>query len=298
MRHENRIRISVLDAGRVILQHLAEYPGIELVDAARQLELGPTYLGNYDFETALTILAGAEQPVFRLLGERKAELRHAIFEMAKIDKPYWARTAVYGRQRALRLINDDQAQCLRDAGLIETSLEGETRFWWERLAREFRLLQEETQRRIGSEAENLTLEYEKKRLAMLGIDQEPYLVSIEDETLGYDVHSFTVSNERVLPYYIEVKGTTATEPRFFLSRNEWTACLNLHPNYALYIWDVNAKALLILTRDTIQDHIPTDRGSGVWVATRVIGYRNYTDAASQVILAQPGTIGSVEAVEG
>ncbi len=270
MRRENRIRISVLDAGRVILQHLAEYPGIEPVDAARQLELGPTYLGNYDFETALAILTSAEQPVFRLLGGREAELRHAIFEMAKIDKPYWARTAVYGRQRALRLIDDDQAQCLRDAGLIETSLEGETRFWWERLAIEFRLLQEEAQRRIGSEAEKLTLEYEKKRIATLGIDKDPYLVSIEDETLGYDVHSFTISNERVLPFYIEVKGTTAAEPRFFLSRNEWTNCSRLQPHYAFYIWDVNENKLSILSHDTLLAHIPADRGSGLWMDARLI----------------------------
>jgi len=104
------------------LQHLAEYPEITPVEAARQLALGPSYLANYDFETALTILTNCEAPVFRLLGDRQAELRHAIFEIVRIEKPFWARTAIYGRQKALRFLNDDQTQCLRDAGLIEKPL--------------------------------------------------------------------------------------------------------------------------------------------------------------------------------
>lgn len=270
MKYENRVRISVLDAGRALLNHLTVFPETRFPDAARQLIFGPGYLASYDFETALPMVMNTEEQIFRLLGNRSAELRHAIFEIAKIDRPFWARAAIYGRQKALNFVNNDQAQCLKDAGLIDKPLVGEPRIWWERLSNEFRLLQDIERRSIGSEAEELTVKYEKERLVKLGIEMDPYLVSLEDETAGYDVYSHTVSNGRVVPYYVEVKGTTLLEPRFFLTRNEWNTCLNLHPQYAFYIWNLSQMALTVLTRDDLINHVPQDRGNGTWMDARLV----------------------------
>ena len=46
-------------------------------------------------------------------------------------------------------------------------------------------------------------------------------MSGEDDTVGYDIQSFRLKEGDVVPYYIEVKGTTALEPKFFLSNNQW-----------------------------------------------------------------------------
>jgi len=268
--HENRVRISLLDAGRMILKHLAIFPETRPAEAARQLSFGPSFLANYDFEAALPLVTNPQERIFCLLGNRSAELRHAIFEIARIDKPFWARAATYGRQRALRLTNEDQAQCLKDAGLADSPLEGEPRVWWERLSNEFRLLQEVERRRIGSEAERLTLEYEKRRLAALGIDKNPHLVSVEDDAAGYDVYSYTLIDARIVPFHIEVKGTSSAEPRFFLSRNEWEACLKLCPGYAVYVWSQGKLEPTVLMREILEGHVPRDCGDGMWMDVRIL----------------------------
>jgi len=115
----------------------------------------------------------------------------------------------------------------------------------------------------------LTLEYEKKRLKLLGIEKDPYLVSLEDETAGYDVHSYLSQDGRVVPYYIEVKGTTAFEPRFFVSRNEWDACVRLQPQYVIHLWNLGTKSLTILSKEDLEPHIAVDRGLGTWMDIRI-----------------------------
>lgn len=270
MRGENRIRVSVLDAGRILLRHLEVFPETKATDAVRQLMLGPAYLANYDFETALPMVVNTEQRIFRLLENRRAELRYAILEIAKADQPFWAHAAIYGRQKALRCVNADQAQCLKDAGLAENPMDDESRVWWTRLSNEFRLLQESEQRTIGSDAEYLSLEYEKSRLAKLGIEKAPYLISHEDQTVGYDLQSYTILDGKIVSHFVEVKGTTSSEPRFFLSRNEWSACLKLSPHYVVHVWNMTDRTLTVFTRQTLEAHVPVDQGTGTWMNSQFL----------------------------
>jgi hypothetical protein len=203
-------------------------------------------------------------------GDRQSELRHSILEIAKSDRPLWARAAILGREKALRCFDEDLAQCFRDADLLGKPISPDSHSWWESLAREIRQLQEIEQSRIGAIAEQLTLDYERRRLLELGIQATPYAVSLEDQTLGYDVRSYAVQHDgSVIPIFIEVKGTMASEAQFFLSKNEWNACLRMHPQYSVYVWEVNSCRLTVLTREDLKGHIPVDQGQGTWTSVRI-----------------------------
>lgn len=268
MNQEDVFRISVLDAGRLLLRHVSTYPDVQFEDAIRQLKFGPSYLAGYDFDRALSLIQSDGARVFALCGDRTEELRHSIFELARSLRPFWARASVFGRQRVLRVLNENQMQCLTDAGLLQSPLTGECREWWERLALELRSAENSELKKIGSSAERLTLEFEIARLEQLGIERQPELVAGEDDTLGYDVASFDLVDGSVRPKFIESKGTTASEPRFFVSRNEWNACLRFGSLYAFYVWHLPSKTLTVIDREELQPHVPQDCGSGIWLDAR------------------------------
>ena len=96
------------------------------------------------------------------------------------------------------------------------------------------------QRRVGSDAEKYTVDYEKKRLISasfpdmaLGVQK----ISDVDPYAGYDILSFNgggqsyVHNRR-----IEVKGTSTNINRFYWSRNEINVARKYGNEYWIYFW--------------------------------------------------------------
>ncbi|MCJ1782774.1 DUF3883 domain-containing protein [Mammaliicoccus sciuri] len=90
------------------------------------------------------------------------------------------------------------------------------------------------QKLLGNKAEEIILNYEKKRLNYKnGIK----LVSEEDVTLGFDIISFNNEQDEHANRFIEVKAIT--NDIFYLSKNEIYKSSMLGSNYFLYLVNMN-----------------------------------------------------------
>jgi len=93
-------------------------------------------------------------------------------------------------------------------------------------------------RKLGAQAEEAVLEYERKRLRALGCDAEASLVrriSQLDVGAGYDIESFD-GDKPLFDYdrFIEVKASQDPELRFFWTANERRAAEELGSSYWIY----------------------------------------------------------------
>ena len=96
------------------------------------------------------------------------------------------------------------------------------------------------QTQIGERGERLVFEFEKKKLhsaqkkgKIESADKYLKWVSLEDDSVGYDILSYDVEND--IPIYIEVKATTGgkTTP-FYISNSELSFSKDNVENYRLY----------------------------------------------------------------
>ncbi|WP_210619060.1 DUF3883 domain-containing protein [Mammaliicoccus lentus] len=85
--------------------------------------------------------------------------------------------------------------------------------------------------KIGEQAEEIVLDFEKRRLDYkVGIEK----VSEDDASLGFDIISYNDINDSYNNRYIEVKAITDYQ-KFYLSRNEIYKSSILGENYYLYL---------------------------------------------------------------
>lgn len=93
-------------------------------------------------------------------------------------------------------------------------------------------------RKLGVKAENAIVEFEKKRLLALGRDVQASLVrriSVIDVAAGYDIESFDGDSDDLTPNrFIEVKGTSKADLRFYWTRNEKEKAVKLKKRYWIY----------------------------------------------------------------
>ena len=97
------------------------------------------------------------------------------------------------------------------------------------------------QRKNGEEAEEMTVEWERKRLEVLGVRKAILdtvkRISTENVRAGYDIKSYEgpiVSTE--YDRFIEVKATTSSSPVFYWSENERSVAKKVGEKYFIYIW--------------------------------------------------------------
>jgi hypothetical protein len=107
----------------------------------------------------------------------------------------------------------------------------------------------------GSTGEEIVLKYEREALKSLGrvdLSEKVTRVSLEDDSLGYDILSY---DQAGTPKYIEVKSTVSRKdsPRFYMSSKEMAIARELD-NYRLYyVVGVNSRIPIIsnLTRQLL-----------------------------------------------
>lgn len=87
---------------------------------------------------------------------------------------------------------------------------------------------------LGERGEDIVMQAEKDRLKHFGVKGTPKQVSAEDDSLGYDILSFSEDGSQ---RYIEVKATNSTPKdfRFFISSNEVDAARYFKSKYHIYI---------------------------------------------------------------
>lgn len=99
-------------------------------------------------------------------------------------------------------------------------------------------------RKLGEEAEEYIIDYERKRLKKEGINREPKHISKIDVSAGYDIASYT--EEGVHPNrFIEVKSCDSSYS-FYLSRNEIETAKIKDNAYYLYLYNrTNDEVIMI-----------------------------------------------------
>lgn len=254
--------MSAFEGLRVLRLRQVSYPGTnlaELADLVRQVDPDGA---SHDFDAAFQLdpivvpaAAAHEVPGF---------YQHCIEAAIPAFRPLWGRIITLGRSVFVQKLTRDEVQCFRAAGLLEDPPTRPTISWWDRVAAIARLRSDQEKMERARLAEEMSLDYEARRMRALGLDQAPVWMSIEDNTAGYDIQSFDVGSEGPVARLIEVKSTIASPLRFFLSRNEWETAKKFGAAYRFHVWDLQGPQLHERTVAEILPHIPTDNEKGKW----------------------------------
>lgn len=267
MTAESYFQISIINGALEIVRHRQQYPDVSIVDAVRQLQASPYHLSQYDYSSAVQLAEAIGWDAFNPHPDRHTELRTTLLNLALRTKPLWASSSFLGREQVLRLLSEDQKQCLEYARLLEVPPGLKVIQWWDQLASAFRVNNEDRKIETGREGERLTIEYERKRLAAEGIDDhEPVWKSIDDNTLGYDILSYEKGDiGNIEEIMIEVKASIYEPVRFIVTRNEWETAEANARTYRFYIWNLARERLNVLNMSHLAKHIPKDSGTGRWL---------------------------------
>ena len=244
----------------VLSRYLANNPGTPLAQAVaiiRQTNADSAVL-DYAGGTTIREIVNADMPGTNC----KAALRHVARELIKAANPWWLRLVPYGRDKVKAALEQDQAQCLREAGLFDPFPEPNVIAWWDEIGATVRGAIDTERMLQARKAERWSFEYERRRLMELGIALEPEWVALEDNTLGYDIRSFDWSGDKIVTRLIEVKSSKSDT--IFITRNEWQNAAGAAPHYCFHVWKIPEARVLEYSVAAIMPHIPLDRGAGEW----------------------------------
>lgn len=187
-----------------------------------------------------------------------------------MELPEWARLMKLGRGRFIKRLKApeyrDVKSLFRQARLLDEPPSDDDIAWWDEVQERVRSHQSlETMQRARF-AEKLSLQYETSRLQKEGMSIKPVWMAIEDNTVGYDVLSYTPGEFGPINKLIEVKSTIASPLRFNVTRNEWKQASEFGEAFVFHIWDLRADPPALYERTVAQvaPHIPDDNESGEW----------------------------------
>jgi hypothetical protein len=152
------------------------------------------------------------------------------------------------------------------AGLMGEPPHTDVVSWWDDVVSHARLITDAEKMDQAREAELLTIEHERQRLAKLGIAMEPEWPGLDDNYAGYDVLSYDAGEHGPVNRLIEVKSTIASPLRFIITRNEWKQAVKFGASYQFHVWDMAATPprLYELAAEQVEPHIPSDNEKGEW----------------------------------
>lgn len=257
------LTMSALEAALTISRFRRVNPTYDSQQLVQAIQAVRSDFCHNDYEMGLTL----EREVGSL-GEALEDIpffRASVEAVIRTTKPIWTRLAPGGREQVLRGLSLNGAQCLRNAGLLETPPSRETTEWWDALAASVRSERDAQLLLQGRDAERASLDYENDRLEKLGIRQKARWVSIEDNAAGYDILSYDSAIPDPTNRLIEVKSTSQTPPTIVISRTEWNAALKFGGTYVFHIWTLPAKKLTEITPADLAAHIPSNNGDGAWL---------------------------------
>jgi hypothetical protein len=195
--------------------------------------------------------------------------RDTLTVLVRQLNPWWLRVSPLGRERVRASLSTNEAQCFEAAGLFDPEPTAQIRRWWDALTQSVRSVEDSKRLTQGRVAEELSIDYERRRLSALGITNRPRWISFDDNTAGYDVHSFDKGPVEPIAKLIEVKSCARQLPEIFLTRNEWETAVERTPNYYFHIWMLPEECLIELTPTNIEADIPQDRGDGRWQIVKI-----------------------------
>jgi hypothetical protein len=267
-RQESLFTMSAFNGLLAIRRYSTDHPDIllpEVIMALKRVSADDAY---HNYEAALVLhdlVTKSDQPA----ADIPAFFRDMLTTLVKEEKPWWLRLSPLGRERVKAALSLNEAQCLEAAGLFSQSPNPEIRQWWDALSQNVRAADDQRRLEQGRAAEKLTIDHETQRLSALGIAKRPRWISLDDNTAGYDVHSYDEGPVEPIAKLIEVKSSTRQPSEIFLTRNEWETAIERAPHYRFHIWVMPEQKLIELTPADIEPHIPPDRGSGSWQIVKI-----------------------------
>lgn len=257
------MRVAALEATYELVGHLARYSELTPAEAIEQLKNGPSDLARLDYAGALQLIELCGGPMFAPSNRTPEGHRAIITQLVATETPGWRLAAARGKKWCRDAMDMKTDQAIAWAGLWGT--DDAALDWWLQLASFVRGLSETARIAVGRIGERLSFEYEQARLAALGAPCEPIWRSLDDDTLGYDIESWTYSpGSTPIPFRIEVKAYSGSERRFYLSRGEWRTALRFRPQYAVDVWDITSKTLTRFEVDEVKKAIPADVPPSEW----------------------------------
>jgi len=256
--------MSAFDGLRSIRKQALQSPGLEYTAVINIIRNIDSDAGGLDFEAALEldVILPAETP----LDVAPVFYRCCISDVVLAHKITWARSIMLGRTMLLKQLNRDEQQCFRSARLLEAPPPDDVVEWWDTLSGQIRHTINKNNLYRGRQAEKLSLEHEINRLRELGINMSPLWVSVDDNTVGYDILSYDLGEFGPMNRMIEVKSTIASPLHYNVSRNEWEKGRMYGKSYHFHIWNlaVTPPRLYERTLDDVLQHIPFDQRKGKW----------------------------------
>jgi hypothetical protein len=262
---ERILSMSAFEAAYLIRSFRRKHPSLteqELIQTARSIR---TDFYSYDYRTGLALERLIQNP--KADGSLEGFFTAAVEAVMTQYTPFWIRLAPSGRRHVLQAMSVNGAQCLRAAGLMDESLRAIA--WWDGLSRSSRSEKDDRLLAQGREGERLSLAYEVSRLDREGLSKKPLWVALEDNTVGYDILSYSTSGEKEQSRLIEVKTSVGSNPRLFLSKNEWRAAEQFGAAFEFHHWMIDTKTLSILSVEDVRPHIPSENGHGKWEVVEI-----------------------------
>lgn len=259
------LTMAALSAFFVLRQYLASHPGSSSSDAVAVIQRTNSDAAGLDYVGGSALLDVIQ---IELSDKgRRFDLRFVISRLIQLAQPWWLRLVPYGREQVKAVLNQNQIQCLREASLFDAVPSSEVVAWWDDLSASMRGVIDAERMLQAREAERRSLQYERDRLQSLGLTLEPQWVSLEDNTLGYDIKSYDVRDDKVVGRLIEVKSTAADS--IFITRNEWRNAASAASNYCFHVWKIPGDRVLVYPVEAVRPCIPIDQGAGEWQNVRV-----------------------------
>lgn len=260
---ERVFRLSAFEGLRLIRKYGARQPGLSVTKLVELIERVDQDGRNLDLEAAEylhTIVekgCSLDNPSFYQTCIKAIVIKH---------QPVWIRVMRQGRKRFMRGLVADDVDVFTAAGLMLDPPLLSVVSWWDEVVGHAKLKFEIEKMEQARLAEKLSIDSEIARLKDLGLDLLPDWIGLDDNFAGYDVLSYDLVGDELVPIMIEVKSTTASPLRFYLTRNEWNQAKKIGESYIFHVWDMakSPPILHVRTLAQVAPHIPDDNNDGKW----------------------------------
>lgn len=236
------------------------HPDIDISEAIVNVRKFKAGAAGLDFHGAVVLNEALDESI--VWDTSKSNLRLFVYEWVRIVQPVWLRYVPYGRERLRSELGENEVQCIREAGLFDEIPDDDAIEWWDRVAALMRGAADIKKMERVRLAERLSLEHERERLKSLGIVREPQWVSLEDNTLGYDILSYDLAAGHIVSRLIEVKSTLSDT--VYLTCNEWKNARSAPARTFFHVWKLPEKKFQEIPVAGMEPHIPQDCGQGHW----------------------------------
>lgn len=260
-------RMSAFVALIGLRRYLSDHPDAPVEEAAVSLQRSDADLAAADFVGALRLHEQLADHVD--FSDPIVGLRDGLGILIETHRPWWCHFFPHGRQRLATALTQDELQTFRSAGLFDENPALGVVQWWDTFASLIRTADDERNNAQGRHGERLSLHYERQRLANLGIYDEPKWIALDDNSAGYDIQSYDLTEYGPKNRLIEVKSSQRSPPRMILTRNEWSSAVKYGEAYVFHLWQLPSEELTVLTVADIAHHIPEDVGKGRWTELEI-----------------------------